>query len=89
MRTTTRLILRKRNSASKSKPKLNKKKRKENAKRKDSYFIEKNRYHVINTENSRKLENFKAKQEETRKKKNNKHILIGPSHTSLHAKGAI
>ncbi len=31
-------------------------------------LLKKNRYHVINTENSRKLENFKAKQEKTRKK---------------------
>ena len=48
-------------------------------------LLKKNRYHVINTKNSRKLENFKAKQEETRKKKNNKRL----SHTSFHAKKAI
>jgi hypothetical protein len=44
---------------------LNKKKREENAKRKNSCFIGKNRYHAINTEKSSKIRKFlnkKAKQ---------------------------
>ncbi len=53
------------NSASQSQPKLNnKKKSEENAKSKSSYFIEKkeNRYHAINTEDSRKkIKNFEQK----------------------------
>jgi hypothetical protein len=40
---------------------------------------------ILQEEISRKLKNFKAKQEETRKKKNNKRL----SHTSFHAKKAI
>jgi hypothetical protein len=48
----------------------------------------KNRYHVINRENSRKIKIFEAKQKEPERAEGY-NILIMITHTSLHAKGAI